>query len=67
MSGDEASRLAEEARLRDVTVKDRSEPCHIAQVAEVLAAARGADPRVVAEACRANARRVFFPGEREDM
>ena len=66
-SGDEASRLAEEARLRDVTVKDRSEPCHIAQVAEVLAAARGEDPRVVAEACRANARRVFFPGEREDM
>jgi TatD DNase family protein len=66
-SGDEASRLAEEARMRDVTVKDRSEPCHIAQVAEVLAAARGEDPRVVAEACRANARRVFFPGEREDM
>jgi TatD DNase family protein len=65
-SGDEASRLAEEARMRDVTVKDRSEPCHIAQVAEVLAAARGEDPRVVAEACRANARRVFFPGERED-
>ena len=67
VSGDEASRLAEEARLRDVTVKDRSEQCHIAQVAEVLAAARGEDPRVVAEACRANARRVFFPGEREDM
>ena len=66
-SGDDKARLAEEARLRDVTVKDRSEPCHIAQVAEVLAAARGEDPRVVAEACRANARRVFFPGEREDM
>ena len=63
---DEAAFLAEEARLRNVTVKDRCEPCHIAQVAEVLAAARGEDPRVVAEACRANARRVFFPGARED-
>ena len=65
-SGDEAARLAEEARLRNVTVKDRCEPCHIAQVAEVLAAARGEDPCVLAEACRANARRVFFPGEEED-
>jgi TatD DNase family protein len=61
--GDAAAVLAEEALLRSVTVKDRCEPCHIAQVAEVLAAARGEDPRDVAEACRANARRVFFAGE----
>jgi TatD DNase family protein len=62
-AGDAAAVLAEEALLRSVTVKDRCEPCHIAQVAEVLAAARGEDPRDVAEACRANARRVFFAGE----
>ena len=61
--GDAAAVMAEETRLRSVTVKDRCEPCHIAQVAEVLAAARGEDPRDVAEACRANARRVFFAGE----
>ena len=61
--GDAAAVLAEEALLRSVTVKDRCEPCHIAHVAEVLAAARGEDPRDVAEACLANARRVFFAGE----
>ena len=65
MSGDEASRLAEEARLRDVTVKDRSEPCHIAQVA----GARGGQGED-----RASWRRRVAPtpgasssGEREDM
>jgi TatD DNase family protein len=50
------------------TVKDRSEPCHVAQVMEILAETMKASEEDVAEACRANARRVFFgdeEGERE--
>ena len=45
------------------TVKDRCEPCHIAQVAEVLAAAKGMDERELARACYENAAELFF-GER---
>ena len=50
------------------TVKDRSEPCHVAQVMEILAETMRASEKDVAEACRANALRVFFgdeKGERE--
>ena len=46
------------------TVKDRCEPCHIAQVAEVLAAAKGMDERELVDACYDNAARLFFPEER---
>ena len=44
-------------------VKDRSEPCHIRQVLEVLAAAKGMDENELAEMCYRNTLEVFFPDE----
>ena len=41
-------------------VKDRCEPCHISQVAQVVAAVRGADATAVAAQAYANSRCVFF-------
>ncbi|XP_068431868.1 deoxyribonuclease TATDN1 isoform X3 [Clinocottus analis] len=41
-------------------VKDRNEPCHIVQVLEVMAAARGEDALQLADAMHHNATRVFF-------
>ena len=52
-----------ETSVQQVTVKDRCEPCHIVQVVEVLAAVRGEDPETLAEACRANTMKVFFPND----
>lgn len=43
------------------TVKGRTEPSHIVQVAEVVAAVKGIPVSVVAAAAHANALRVFFP------
>ncbi|EEH53723.1 uncharacterized protein MICPUCDRAFT_10952, partial [Micromonas pusilla CCMP1545] len=45
------------------TVKDRCEPCHVVQVLEVLSRAMGVDEDVLADACHANAMKVFFPDE----
>ena len=45
------------------TVKDRSEPCHIAQVLEVLAAVKGEDADTLAEIYRRNTLKLFFPEE----
>jgi TatD DNase family protein len=45
------------------TVKDRSEPCHIAQVLEVLAAVKGEDADELAEIYRRNTLKLFFPEE----
>ena len=45
------------------TVKDRSEPCHVAQVLEVIAAVKGEDADELAEIYRRNALRLFFPEE----
>jgi TatD DNase family protein len=42
------------------TVKDRSEPCHIVQVLEVLAAVRGVDEALLAEQVWTNTHRLFF-------
>ena len=44
-------------------VKDRSEPCHIRQVLEVLAAVKGMDENELAETCYQNTLKVFFPDE----
>lgn len=58
---DEVEKEELDASLENVTVKDRSEPCHVAQVVEVLARVRGEDPHVLAETCRENTMKVFFP------
>ena len=44
-------------------MKDRSEPCHVAQVLEVIAAVKGEDADELAEIYRRNALRLFFPEE----
>ncbi|CAM9419526.1 unnamed protein product [Laminaria digitata] len=44
-------------------VKGRQEPCHIVQVLEVVAAARGEDPGELAAQAMENTRRVFFPND----
>ena len=44
-------------------MKDRSEPCHIAQVLEVLAAVKGEDADELAEIYRRNTLKLFFPEE----
>eukprot|EP00904_Undaria_pinnatifida_P010320 jgi/Undpi1/6418/HiC_scaffold_20.g08899.m1 len=44
-------------------VKGRQEPCHIVQVLEVVAAARGEDPGELAALALENTRRVFFPND----
>jgi TatD DNase family protein len=49
----------------DACVKGRSEPCHIRQVCEVVAAARGIEQTEVARAAFNNAVKVFFPSEVE--
>jgi TatD DNase family protein len=41
-------------------VKSRTEPCHIWQVLEVLAAARGEDSAQLARQVLRNSERVFF-------
>jgi len=43
-------------------VKDRSEPCHLRQVLEVIAGCRGEDIESLAAQTTANANRVFFGG-----
>lgn len=49
----------------DACVKGRSEPCHIRQVCEVIAAARGIEPAEVARAAFNNTFKVFFASEVE--
>lgn len=49
-----------ERHSADTLVKGRCEPCMIVQVAEAVAGARGVPVRVVADAARANAERVFL-------
>jgi TatD DNase family protein len=44
----------------DKVVKGRCEPCHIVQVAEVVAGARGLSVAEVAAAALANSRHLFF-------
>jgi len=44
-------------------VKNRSEPCHIARVLEVVAGYRGLSPAAVAQHAYANANKVFFEGK----
>lgn len=51
--------------VEDACVKGRSEPCHIRQVCEVIAAARGIEPTEVARAAFNNTFKVFFPSEVE--
>lgn len=43
-------------------VKGRNEPCAVADVAAVVAAARGVEVSIVAAAAWANSSRLFFPG-----
>jgi TatD DNase family protein len=54
------------AVLATGTIKDRCEPCHVAQVVEILAAVRNQSPEEIAEASFRNAGRVFFPDETDD-
>jgi TatD DNase family protein len=49
----------------DFCVRGRSEPCHIRQVCEVLAAARGCPQADVARAAFNNSFRLFWPDECE--
>ncbi|CAM9663534.1 unnamed protein product [Ectocarpus sp. 12 AP-2014] len=44
-------------------VKGRQEPCHIVQVLEVVAAARGEEPGELAAQALENTKRLFFPSE----
>jgi len=44
-------------------VKDRTEPCHIVQVAEIVAALHGVEVAEVAEVTTGNSNRVFFADE----
>eukprot|EP00741_Cyanophora_paradoxa_P022682 tig00021493_g21905.t1 len=48
---------------RGKTVKNRTEPCHIRQVAEVVAGVRGEEPAALAAAAYENSMRLFFPSE----
>merc|ERR1712129_220638 len=41
-------------------VKDRCEPCHLRQVLEVVAGARGQTPEALAAEVASNSQRVFF-------
>lgn len=44
---------------KEFCVKNRTEPCHVAQVAEVVAGVKGLDVREVVEACNGNVRDLF--------
>jgi TatD DNase family protein len=48
-----------------LTVKSRQEPCHIVQVAQVVASVKGVDASEVASACYDNAMQLFFHDEAE--
>jgi TatD DNase family protein len=48
-----------------MAVKSRQEPCHIVEVAQVVAGTRGVAVSEVASACYDNAMRLFFPDEAE--
>jgi TatD DNase family protein len=45
-------------------VKDRSEPCMIVQVLEILSAIRGVDPKTLAEIVYQNTERLFYGNDR---
>jgi TatD DNase family protein len=54
---------AEKKFEKGFAVKNRQEPCHIVQVAEVVAGAKGLEVSDVAQACYENTLRVFFSNE----
>jgi TatD DNase family protein len=54
---------AEKKFEQGFAVKNRQEPCHIVQVAEVVAGAKGLEVSDVAQACYENTLRVFFSNE----
>lgn len=49
--------------VEKATVKDRSEPCHIAQVLEVIAEYRQEDPNELCNQIYENTKRMFFPSD----
>ena len=51
----------------DATVKDRSEPCHVCNVAEGLAGASGHAYGDIVRAAEANVDALFFPARRRDV
>lgn len=50
---------AEKKFERGMTVKSRQEPCHIIQVAEIVAGAKGVPLRQVADACYENSLQLY--------
>ncbi|GKY98143.1 hypothetical protein MPSEU_000772100 [Mayamaea pseudoterrestris] len=59
---------AEKKYERSKLVKSRQEPCHVVQVAEIIAGVKDLDLKVVADACFENTRRLFrFAADDDDI
>jgi TatD DNase family protein len=57
---------AEKKFERGKCVKSRQEPCHIVQVAEIVAGCKGVPLQQVADACYQNSLNCFYQGEQQE-